>query len=154
MLDAPQVIQLASRPCASIHLLIPRDQIQAVMGPGLAELKATLAEQGIEATGPWFTHHLRMVPDAWDFEICLPVASPVAASGRVRPGEWPAMRVARTVYSGPFEGLGPAWGEFLGWIAGQGHAVGPDLYECYLSGPESGSDPAGWRTELTKPLLG
>ena len=153
MLDAPQVIQLTSRACAAIHLLIPRDQIQVEMGPGLAELKATLAAQGIEATGPWFTHHLRMVADAWDFEICMPVASPVAASGRVRPGEWPAMKVARTVYRGGFEGLGPAWGGFLGWIAERGHTAGPDLYECYLAGPESSPDPADWRTGLSKPLI-
>lgn len=153
MLDDPQIIQLASRHCAAIHLQIPRDQIQVVMGPGLAELKAALAAQGIEPTGPWFTHHRRMIPDAWDFEICLPVATPVAASGRVQPGEWPAMKVARTVYGGGFEGLGPAWGEFLGWIAGQGHKGAPDLYECYLVGPESSPDPADWRTELTKPLI-
>ena len=29
-----------------------------------------------------------------------------------------------------------------------------DLWECYLAGPESGPDPACWRTQLNRPLLG
>ncbi len=32
-------------------------------------------------------------------------------------------------------------------------AMHPDLWECYAAGPESGPDPAKWRTELNRPLL-
>lgn len=152
MLDTPHIAQCAAQRCAAIHLTIPRDEIQRVMGPGLGELMTTIAAHGIEPAGPWFTHHLKMIPDLWDFEICVPVSAPVVAAGRVRPGQWPAMKIARTVYHGPYEGLGKAWGEFLDWIAANGHAPAPDLYERYLAGPESGADPAQWRTELTKPL--
>ena len=35
-----------------------------------------------------------------------------------------------------------------------GHEAAKELWECYLEGPESGSDPAGWRTELNRPLTG
>jgi len=48
--------------------------------------------------------------------------------------------------------LGQAWGEFHRWLAANGHATAPDIYECYLAGPESGPDSTRWRTELTKPL--
>jgi effector-binding domain-containing protein len=64
------------------------------------------------------------------------------------------MRVARTVYRGPYEGLGTAWGEFNAWIAANGHTPAPDLWECYVAGPESSPDPATWRTELNRPLIG
>jgi len=153
MLDTPRIIQCATQLSAAIHLTIPREEIQSVMGPGLSELMAAIAAQGIKPTGPWFTHHLKLVPDYWDFEICVPVSAPVLAAGRVRPSQWPAMKVARTVYYGSYEGLANAWGEFLGWISANGHTPAPDLYECYLAGPESGPDPADWRTELTKPLI-
>jgi effector-binding domain-containing protein len=93
-----------------------------------------------------------MAEDTWDFEICVPVSAPIVASGRVKPSQWPAMKVARTVYRGPYEGLADAWGEFLDWIAADGHTAAPDLYQCYVAGPESSSDPANWRTEFTKPL--
>lgn len=51
-----------------------------------------------------------MDPDTFDFEVGVPVAAPVAAAGRVKPGELPAATVARTVYHGDYSGLGEAWG--------------------------------------------
>jgi effector-binding domain-containing protein len=152
MLDTPHITQTTTQLTAVIRLTIPRAEIQNVMGPGIAELMATIAAQGITPTGPWFDHHLKMAEDTWNFEICVPVSAPVVASGRVRPSQWPAMKVARTVYRGPYEGLADAWGEFLDWITANGHTAAPDLYQCYVAGPESGPDPANWRTEFTKPL--
>ena len=70
-----------------------------------------------------------------------------------RPGTLPAVKVARTVYQGGYEGLGGAWGELMRWIEAQGHTAATDLWECYLAGPESGPDPSAWRTELNRPLI-
>ena len=88
----------------------------------------------------------------FDFEIGVPLEKPVAAAGRMQPCQRSAMRVARTVYQGPYEGLGAAWGEFIAWIAANGYSPAPDLWECYVAGPESGPDPANWRTQLDRPL--
>ena len=154
MIETPQLADSAAQLTAYIHVTVPRDQIQHVMGPGIGEVLAALAAQGIAPAGPWSTHHLRIEPDIFDFEICVPVASPVTAVGRVKPGQRPAARVARTVYHGPYEGLGSAWGEFMAWITAQGLQTGTDVWECYLFGPESTPDPAGWRTELNRVLIG
>ncbi|HEU4365434.1 MAG TPA: AraC family transcriptional regulator, partial [Candidatus Krumholzibacteria bacterium] len=67
-------------------------------------------------------------------------------------GELPAAKVVRTVYHGDYEGLGNAWGEFEKLIAAEGHKTAADLWECYVAGPETGPDPAKWRTELNRPL--
>lgn len=154
MFDTPQITQTEPQLTAVIHLTIPREEIRAVMGPGINELMATVTAQGVGLAGSWFTHHLRMDPNTFDFEIGVPVVSPVTAAGCVRSGTLPAARVARTVFHGDYEGLGAAWGEFDAWIREQGHTPGPDLWECYVAGPESSSDPAAWRTELNRPLLG
>ena len=153
MIDKPKVTRSAERLTAMVHLTVPRARIREVMGPGLQEVKAALAAQGIQATGPWFTHHLTMDPKVFDFEICLPVEKPVSATGRVRPGKLPARKVARTVFHGNYEGLGEAWGEFLSWIEAEGLKPAPDLWEIYAVGPETSPDPASWRTEMNKPLM-
>ena len=152
MLDTPEIVRLPRRLIAVVRLTVPRSEIRSVMGPGLGELKSAVAAQGVAAGGPWFTHHLRIDPTVFDFEIGVPVTAPVAPTGRVTPGEWPAMTVARAVYRGPFEGLGAAWGEFDRWVAANGHAAAGDLWECYVAGPESSRDPADWRTELNRPV--
>lgn len=152
MIDSPHLTETDDQLAAVIRLTIPRKEIQTAMGPAMEELMVTVAAQGIAPAGPLFSHHLRMDPDVFDFEVGVPVASPIAASGRVQPGQLPAATVARTTYHGPYEGLGEAWGQFDAWIAEQGHAPAPNLWECYVAGPESGPDPAGWRTELNRPL--
>lgn len=153
MLDKPQIVQTAAQPAAIIRFTIPKSQIQSVMGPGRLELSAVVAAQGLVAAGPWFSHHLRMDPDIFDFEIGIPVTTPVSATGRVTAGQLPAAPVVRTVYHGPYERLGAAWGEFMEWIAAEGHTSRPDLWECYVTGPETSPDPATWRTELNRPLI-
>jgi effector-binding domain-containing protein len=152
MLDTPQIAKTTNQLTAVIRLTIPREEIRNVMGPGIAELMAAVAAQGIAPAGPWFTHHLRMDPATFDFEIGVPVTATVAASGRVQAGHLPATTVARTVYHGPYEGLGGAWGELDAWIAANGHTPGQDLWECYVVGPEASPDPANWRTQLNRPL--
>ena len=82
----------------------------------------------------------------------MPVEKPIVAAGRVAPSRLPATTVARTIFHGSYEGLGAAWGEFDAWIAARGFEVGPDLWECYVAGPESSADPADWRTQLNRPL--
>jgi effector-binding domain-containing protein len=77
----------------------------------------------------------------------------VTPVGRVKPGQLPATRVARTVYAGPYEDLGAAWGELMQWMSANGHSPASNLWESYLSGPESSPDSAQWRTELNRPLL-
>ena len=154
MLEAPHITKVDAQQTAVIRLKIPRSEIRSVMGPGIGELMAAVQAQGLGPTGPWFSHHLTMHPDTFDFEIGVPVSGPVTPVGRVQPGSLPAARVARTVMHGDYTGLGEGWGEFLQWITAQGHQAAPDLWEVYAKGPESDPDPAAWRTELNQPLLG
>ena len=153
MIDTPRITQTAAQLTASLHLVVPRPDIQNVMGPGLSEVRAAIAAHDIVAAGPWFTHHLRMDPNVFDFEICIPVATPFTTTGRVESGRWPATTVARTYFHGDYEGLAAAWSQFDGWIADKGYTPRPDLWERYFIGPESGSDPSSWRTELNRPLV-
>lgn len=152
MLDKPTIVQTEPQKAAVIHLTIPRDRIQEEMGPGYNELIATLQEQGLTPTGPWFSHHFRMDPSVFDFEIGVPVSSEVKPAGRVKPGQLAAARVARTVYRGGYEGLGNAWGEFDAWLEKEGIATAGDLWEVYAVGPETGPDSSNYRTELNRPL--
>jgi uncharacterized protein YndB with AHSA1/START domain/effector-binding domain-containing protein len=151
-LDGPQVLFTAARPIATLHFTVPQAEIRKVMGPGLQELTAAVAAQGAAVTGPWFTHHLRTDPAVFDFEIGVPVSAPVFPAGRMKPGEWPATKMARTVHRGGYERLGEAWGAFNGWVRAQGLIPAGDLWERYVAGPESGQDPSMFRTELNRPL--
>jgi len=152
MLENPHITETTARHTAVIRLTIARAEIQKVMGPAYQEVMAAVAAQGLAPTGPWFSYHLKMDPEMFDFEVGVPIPAAITATGRVIASQLPAARVARTVYRGPYEGLGSAWGEFMRWIEEQQLQPADDLWECYVAGPESGPDAAHWRTELNRPL--
>jgi effector-binding domain-containing protein len=152
MIDTPEIVQTEAAHTAIIRLNVPRSEIQNVMGPAVGEVFAAIAAQGLAPTGPLFSHHFRVDPAFFDFEIGVPVATPISASGRVQPGNLPAVRVARTNYRGPYEGLAGAWSEFGAWVTSQSLAVAGNVWESYAVGPETSPDPTQWRTELNKPL--
>ncbi|MEO8306531.1 MAG: GyrI-like domain-containing protein [Pseudomonadota bacterium] len=152
MISTPQVIETAVQEAAVIHLVIPRNAMMKQFGPAVGELLAELNAQGIEPVGGVFAHHLRMTPDTFDFELGIKVTAPVRNNGRVQRGSLPATRVARTIYSGSYEGLPGAWNEFIAWMNGNELSPAPDLWELYSVGPQSSPNPADWRTELNRPL--
>ncbi len=154
MIETPQITETAAQSAAVIRLTIPRAEIQHVMGPAIGEVMAAVAAQGINPAGPVFSHHLKMDPETFDFEVGVPVTGAVASAGRMKPSQLPGAKVARTVYHGGYEGLGPAWGEFKSWLAANGHKTAPNLWERYVTGPESNPDPTTFRTELNWPLIG
>lgn len=153
MISAPQIVQTTRQEAAVIPLTVPRSDMMKVFGPAVAELMKALADQGIEPVGAVFAHHLKMSSETFDFELGVKVLSPVKAAGRVKPGQLPATKVARTVYSGPYEGLYGAWDEFNTWMKTNGHTPGGSLWEVYSVGPQSSPDSATWRTELNRPVV-
>jgi len=152
MIATPEIVQTKPEMAAVIHLTIPRAEMMKSFGPAVGELVAELAKQGLTPQGAVFAHHLTMSAATFDFELGFRINTPVKANGRVKPCELPAARVARTIYSGPYEGLHPAWGEFNQWMKANGLRQAAGLWEVYSVGPETTPDPANWRTELNRPL--
>lgn len=153
MLTEPQILTTRAEPAAVIRLTIPREQIQQLMGPAIHEVIAAVAAQGIGPAGPVFSRHFCVDPAIFDFEVGVPVSGPVQPSGRVHASELPAAKVIRTVYQGPYENLGPAWGEFTAQIERMEEIkAASGFWERYVYGPESSPDPAQWRTELNRVL--
>jgi len=152
MIDQPTIVQTEALTAAVIRFTIPRDEIREVMGPAIQEVIEVAQAQGIGPSGPVFSHHFKMEPEIFDFEVGVPLSAPLKPTGRVQASELPAAKVIRSVYTGPYEGLGDAWGEFMDMIAAEGHSLTPNLWECYLTNPETQPDSNTWRTELNRPL--
>jgi len=153
VIETPQIVQTETLTMAKLYAKVPTSEIQTEMGKLVQEVIAEVQKQGIAITGPWFTHHFRRPDDFFDFEVCMPVAAPIKAAGRVAPGEWPAMKVVRTTYRGNYSGLPAAWGEFMQWTDNEGLKLSPEIWERYLVNPSTESDPANWVTEMNRPLL-
>ncbi|HRH38621.1 MAG TPA: GyrI-like domain-containing protein, partial [Flavobacteriales bacterium] len=76
------------------------------------------------------------------------VAKTIAPGGRVMNSKLPAVKVARAVYEGPYEGLALAWGELQKWVREKKLAETGRFWERYLTNPAEVKDPKKYRTEL------
>jgi effector-binding domain-containing protein len=148
VIETPKIIQTEAQLIAAIPIQCTGAEMRTVMAPGIDELRTTLEQQGITPTGAWLGHHFRMPSDTFDFEIAMPVADAVSATGRVKMSQLPAAKAVRTVYHGGYEGLGSAWGEFIAWVKSRDLQSTGEFWEQYSVGPEAG-DAQNFRTELT-----
>lgn len=143
-----ELTELPEMQVAAVRLLIPRARIGEVMGPAIGAIFRTLAQQSVRAIGPVCTHHFRIDPLVFDFEVAVPVNAAITQDVDVQPSIIPAFRIARTIYSGPYEGLGAAWQQFESQLDSMHLIRRPNLIERYLRGPESELPPTEWMTEL------
>jgi effector-binding domain-containing protein len=148
MISTPETITTTEEATATIHLVIPCQDMGRHMDPAIREIIAAITGQGLRITGPMFCHHHRRPTDSFDFEIGFPVSGPVREDGRVRNTRLPAVQVVRAVYEGPYDGLGEAWGELQGWVRAQGIPGTGRFIERYLNNPDEVQDPNAYRTEL------
>ena len=148
MLSEPLVTQKPERRTATIHLVVPPMDLPTYMDPAIQEVLQVLAEQGLEPAGPLFSYHHRRPSDTFEFELGFPVNGEVKPQGRVKSSTLPASRVVSSLYTGPYEGLGGAWGELERWVRTQGHVESGRFWEAYLNDPGQVKDPSEYRTEL------
>ena len=148
MITPPEFITTHEVITAVIHLTIPCQDMGKYMDPAIQEVIKAITGQGIAITGPMFSYHRRRPSDSFDFEIGFEVSKTIKPAGRVMNSKLPAVKVARAVYEGPYEGLAQAWGELQKWVREMKLAETGRFWERYLTNPEEVKDPKNYRTEL------
>lgn len=112
-----------------------------------------LAERGIAPAGAPFSLHTRIPSETVDIEVGIPLTAPldgpfVRGDITLLPSTLPAGTTARTTYLGPYDGLGGAWGGFMGAIVESGRAPAFPFWEVYVTEPTPDADPTLLRTDL------
>lgn len=166
---------LGPTPLADVHLLrapavptavvraagVPMATISELFDAVFGVVFSAAFERGLAPAGPPFALYTRVSdgPDASaDLEIGFPLGAPLTGplvddpveidGRRLEASELPAADIAVTSYLGGYDGLGRAWGEFLGHIAATGRTPGLPFWETYVTDPTPDADPATLRTDL------
>jgi effector-binding domain-containing protein len=87
-----------------------------------------------------------------DVEAGFPVAVPVRSDGTVQAGALPAGRVVQADHLGSYDSLRETYEAIERWMGEHGLEPADEMWEVYLSGPETDSDPASWRTHVVWPV--
>lgn len=131
----------------------PMERLAELFDTTFAALFAALAQHGLAPAGIPFSLHHRIPDSTADLEVGIPVTAPLSGPITVgdvvlTPSELPGGTVARTSHVGPYDGLGDAWGAFLGAVVASGRAPVLPFWEVYVTEPGPESDPATLRTDL------
>lgn len=137
---------------AAVRVTAPPARIGEAFRGALPEVIDSLSRQRASTAGPPFARFFDYGDEQADFEVGIPVSAPVAAEGRVEPGELPGGRVARVVHRGPYEDLQRAHDAIGDWVLAHDHDPAGPVWEVYLTGPQQTEDPERWETEVVWPL--
>ncbi len=148
MITRPELIITKESATAVIPLVIPGRDMPRYMDPAIQEIIKVLTDQGLQPAGPMFSYHKRRPSDTFDFEIGFPVTKAIKEEGRVINSKLPSVKVVRSVYQGPYEGLAQAWPALQKWVRENGHGETGRFWESYLNNPNEVKSPNEYRTEL------
>ena len=159
MSHEPQIQARAAQHYAAIPATVAMDGISAAVDDAFPELFGWLAGQGIAPAGPPLIRY-KVIDMAGQLEIELgvPVAAPVAGSGRIQPGVLPEGRYAVLRHTGPYDGLVASNAALQQWGQEQGlefdtrdtpaGSAWRGRAEHYLTDPSQEPDPAKFETDV------
>jgi effector-binding domain-containing protein len=110
-----------------------------------------LEELGEPHTGAAFAAYYDMDMQNLDIEAGFPVSRPLPGKGEIQSGEIPAGTYAICHYTGPYDGVGPAYEELTQYVKEKGYAVGGVCYEWFLNGPDV--PPQDLKTDIAFPVI-
>jgi DNA-binding transcriptional MerR regulator len=140
---------------AAISEVVGRADALAWYQGALGELHATLAAQGVAATGPGggIYQTEMFTEERGEATIFLPCQAPPRPMGRVTALDVPAAELATVIHQGPHAGIDLAYGALGAYVTRHALAVDGPIREYYLTGPADAPDPAAWRTEIGWPIF-
>jgi DNA-binding transcriptional MerR regulator len=140
---------------AAISQTVDLDDLGPWFQGALGELTATLAAQGVTATGPpgaviandFFANERGAIT------VFAPSASSVRPVGRVEACELPAVELATIVHAGSHADVDRSYGALATYVSD--HALGVDgpIRERYLVGRVDTAEEGAWRTEIGWPIF-
>lgn len=157
MLTLPKIAERAAQPYVAVReqVSMPFDGIiPGAMGALFDEVKA----KAIQGAGPvFFKYNIVRMPEL-EIEFGVPVAVPVAASGRLVAGVLPAGRYAEVTWWGHYDNLMDVNAVLIGWAKERGLQWDaremPDgdhfaaRMEIYPNGPDDEPDSDKWETTV------
>jgi DNA gyrase inhibitor GyrI len=159
MSPEPPIQARAPQHYAAIPATVTMDGLSGAVDEAFPQLFGWLARHGIAPAGAPFIRYLVIdMAGELQLELAVPVAAPVTASGRVRPGTLPEGRYAVLRHTGPYDGLiasngalqdwaGARGVEFDAWYTADGEAW-RGRAEHYLTNPAEEPDPAKWEVDV------
>ena len=136
-----------------IKTSVPINEIGPKMGEMYGKLFGFLEENNIEPVGPPFAVYYEFNPEGnTTFETGIPVAQTVEGNEVISFKEFPAMKVATTIYTGAYETFIPVYEALSKYLEENKLESDGTTWEIYLTDPNEVEDPNENQTIIYFPI--
>ncbi|MBL0888565.1 GyrI-like domain-containing protein [Myceligenerans indicum] len=142
----------AAQEIVGLHEQVPGDEIAEFFSRAMTAAAEALAERGLEPTGPPVALYQGMEENSFDVTAGFPVMPGAAPSDDVVAAMLPAGATVETIHTGRYEKLSATYQELTAWFEDSGMDVPEVMWEEYLVGPDSETDPDKWQTRVVYPV--
>lgn len=148
-----EIKEQPAQPALVIRGRTPVQGLQQLLGRGFSAVAQYLGEMGQAPAGPPFAAYHNMDMQDLDVAVGFPVAKPLPGKGEVQASEIPGGRRATCFYTGPYDGMVPAYEALKQTIKDNGAEDTGVSYEIYLNDPQV-TAPKDLQTLIVFPLKG
>jgi effector-binding domain-containing protein len=130
-----ELVDQPAQPSLSIRTTTSIKELPNELGRAYGAIGQYMGEIGAQPAGAPYAAYFTFEMESMDIEIGFPVASSLPGSGEIQSTEIPAGKVARTVYTGPYNKIEPAYNALTAYAEEQGYEPTGVAYEFYLNDP-------------------
>jgi effector-binding domain-containing protein len=146
------LVDETERPTAGLREEVPMAGLTDFFGRAFTQVARVLQAQGQGPAGPAFALYRGRPGPTVDVEAGFPVAGPLDLHEPVVAGRLPAGRCVEAVHEGSYDALEQTYVALEHWMDERGLEPSDEMWEEYLSGPDSDPDPSTWRTRVVWPV--
>jgi effector-binding domain-containing protein len=132
-----EIVDVPETPTLSIRSNIAVEGLPGLIGQSYGAIMQYMGELGEPVAGEPFVIYYNLDMKNLDVELGFPVSRSLPARGEIKPSTLPAGPSARTLYTGPYTDMGPAYEELTKFVTDSGHEPSGIAIEYYLTGPET-----------------
>jgi effector-binding domain-containing protein len=146
-------VELDSQPALAIKDVCTPEKLGDKFGEVYGEIDAYLKKNSIQSAGGPFGIYHSFSPEKVDLEAGIPVDGESQGEGRIYRMYTYCGKAVMTVFTGHYDGLKQAWGEFAKAVDAKGYQLNGPCFEVYITDPAEEPDSSKWVTELYTPIV-
>jgi len=152
MLKDVRIVDVPPQPAMAIRETISSERVGLAMSEFLGEIIAYMNKNGMQPMGPPYAHYRSYDPKSVDMEVGFPCSVSNCGEGRVKPSSIPGGKVVKAIHIGPYGKLVESYNEVLRWMSEKSLRPKRNMWEVYLTDPDTSKDPSEYVTELYWPF--
>ncbi len=148
-----EVKQIDAQKALVIRADVPTSEVGPKMGEIYGMLFGYIGQNQIDAVGPPFAVYYSFDPQGNTvFEAGVPIDTIAPEYGEIKYKEFEAMKVASTLYTGPYEKMEPVYAAIQKYIKDNKLKEKGTSWEVYLTDPSEAPDPTKYQTLIYYPV--